>query len=95
GITYDSVEAGFIDHVYGASAKGQAVLYQLSLTGVPIANMNNNYSTGSTALAYTAAVVRAGYRHCRLRLALGSESRRMASGALGTNTTSPDLPIPV
>ncbi|KAI9429446.1 hypothetical protein H4582DRAFT_1826723, partial [Lactarius indigo] len=93
GITYDSVEAGFIDHVYGASAKGQAVLYQLSLTGVPIANMNNNYSTGSTALAYTAAVVSAGYRHCRLRLALGS--RRMASGALGTNTTSPDLPIPV
>ncbi|KAH9075571.1 thiolase-like protein [Lactarius deliciosus] len=65
GITYDSVEAAFVGYVFGASTTGQAALYQLGLTGIPITNVNNNCSTGSTALVHAAALVRAGDAHCR------------------------------
>ncbi|KAH8976503.1 hypothetical protein EDB92DRAFT_1961099 [Lactarius akahatsu] len=41
GITYDSVEVAFVGYVYGASTAGQAALYQLVLTGIPITNVNN------------------------------------------------------
>ncbi|KAH9024261.1 thiolase-like protein [Lactarius pseudohatsudake] len=91
GITYDSVEAAFVGYVYGASTTGQAMLSQLGLTGIPITNVNNNCSTGSTALVHAAALVRAGDAHCAL--ALGFE--RMAPGALGTNPTFPDRPSPM
>jgi sterol carrier protein 2 len=47
GITDDSVEAAFVGYVYGESTTGQAALYQLGLTGIPITNVNNNCSTGS------------------------------------------------
>ncbi|KAI9453672.1 thiolase-like protein [Lactarius psammicola] len=91
GITYDSVEAAFVGYVYGESTTGQAALYQLGLTGIPITNVNNNCSTGSTALVNAAAVVRAGDAHCAL--ALGFE--RMAPGSLGTKTAFPDRPSPM
>ncbi|KAH9024256.1 thiolase-like protein [Lactarius pseudohatsudake] len=83
GITYDSVEAAFVGYVYGASTTGQAALYQLGLTGIPITN--------STALVHAAALVRAGDAHCAL--ALGFE--RMVSGALGTKPAFPDRPSPM
>jgi sterol carrier protein 2 len=51
GIAYDAVETAFIGCVFGASTCGQAALYQLSLTGIPITNVNNNCGMGSTALA--------------------------------------------
>src|SRR6266567_1718613 len=49
GITYDAIEAAFVGYVFGASTCGQAALYQLGLTGIPITNVNNNCATGSTA----------------------------------------------
>ncbi|KAH9075572.1 thiolase-like protein [Lactarius deliciosus] len=91
GITYDSVEAAFVGYVFGASTTGQAALYQLGLTGIPITNVNNNCSTGSTALVHAAALVRAGDARCAL--ALGFE--RMAPGALGTKPAFPDRPSPM
>ncbi|KAH9172836.1 hypothetical protein EDB89DRAFT_1905739 [Lactarius sanguifluus] len=78
GITYDSIEAAFFDHVYGASNTGGAL-------GIPITDVNNNCSTGSTALVY------AGDAHCAR--ALGFE--RMAPGALGAKPAFPDRPSPV
>lgn len=59
GITYDAVDAAFVGYVYGASTCGQAALYQLGLTGIPITNVNNNCATGSTALWHAATFVRA------------------------------------
>ncbi|KAH9172838.1 thiolase-like protein, partial [Lactarius sanguifluus] len=60
GITHDSVEGAFVGYVYGASTTGQAALYQLRFTGIPITNVNNNCSTGSIALVHAAALIRAG-----------------------------------
>ena len=94
GITYDAVEAAFVGYVYGASTCGQAALYQLGLTGIPITNVNNNCATGSTALFHATTLVRAGAARCAL--ALGFE--RMAPGALGAGTQNnpwSDRPSPV
>lgn len=50
GITYDDIEQAFVGYCYGDSTCGQRALYQLGMTGIPICNVNNNCSTGSTAL---------------------------------------------
>jgi sterol carrier protein 2 len=54
----------------------QAALYNLGLTGIPITNVNNNCSTGSTALYQVNNLVKSGLVECGL--ALGFE--RMAPG---------------
>ncbi|KAI9451212.1 thiolase-like protein [Lactarius psammicola] len=79
GITYDFVEAAFVGYVYGESTMGQAALYRLGLTGIPIMNVNNNYSTGGATLATRVCAV-----------ALGFDP--MAPAALGINTASLDRP---
>lgn len=99
GITYDAIEAAFVGYVFGASTWGQAVLYQLGLTGIPITNVNNNCATGSTALVHAATFVRAGSGSsggdevaARCALALGFE--RMAPGPLvGANKNEDESPL--
>ena len=54
----------------------QASLYNLGMTGIPITNVNNNCSTGSTALYQANNMVKSGLVRCAL--ALGFE--RMAPG---------------
>ena len=46
-----------VGYIYAKSTTGQAALYQLGLPGIPITNLNNNSSTGSTALEHAAALV--------------------------------------
>ncbi len=50
GVDYAAVEQGYVGYVYGESTSGQRALYELGLSGIPIVNVNNNCSTGSTAL---------------------------------------------
>ncbi|KAH7884025.1 thiolase-like protein [Phlebopus sp. FC_14] len=89
GITYDAVEMAYVGYCYGDSTSGQRALYNLGMTGVPITNVNNNCSTGSTALYQVNNSVKSGLVECAL--ALGFE--RMAPGSLGTNF--PDRPSPI
>jgi hypothetical protein len=51
GIGYDDVEQAYAGYVYGDSTSGQKALYQVGMTGIPVINVNNNCSTGSTALS--------------------------------------------
>lgn len=81
GITYDAVQTAFVGYCYGDSTSGQRALYGLGMTGIPITNVNNNCSTGSTALFHANNAVKSGLVECAL--ALGFE--RMAAGSLGTN----------
>ncbi|MCG6205572.1 lipid-transfer protein [Rhodopseudomonas sp. HC1] len=80
GIGYDVVEQAFVGYVYGDSTCGQRALYQVGLTGVPIVNVNNNCSTGSTALYLARQAIASGAADCVL--ALGFE--QMKPGALGS-----------
>src|SRR5687768_5188871 len=50
GIAYEDVEQAYAGYVYGDSTCGQRAIYPLGMTGIPVFNVNNNCSTGSTAL---------------------------------------------
>ncbi len=88
-VPYDSVEQAFVGYCYGESTSGQRAVYQLGLTGIPIVNVNNNCSTGSTALYLARQAVRGGLVDCAL--ALGFE--KMEKGSLGVKYTDRVNPI--
>ncbi len=78
GISYDEVQAGFVGFIYAESTAGNRAAYELGMTGIPIVNVNNNCSTGSTALFLAAQAVKFGQYDCAI--ALGFE--KMKTGAL-------------
>ena len=49
-VDFNDIEQAFAGYVYGDSTCGQRAVYELGLTGIPVFNVNNNCSTGSTAL---------------------------------------------
>ncbi|KAK3344317.1 thiolase-like protein [Lasiosphaeria hispida] len=63
-ITYDDVEQGIACYCYGDSTCGQRVFYQFGMTGIPIYNVNNNCSTGSTGLAMARDLISHGGADC-------------------------------
>lgn len=77
GVHYDQVEEAFIGYCYGDSTSGQRALYELGLSGIPAVNVNNNCSTGSSALYLARRSVRGGLVDCAL--ALGFEKMEMGS----------------
>lgn len=89
GVSYDDVGQAYAGYVYGDSTCGQRVFYQLGMTGVPIFNVNNNCSTGSTALMLAAQAVQGGVVDCAM--AIGFE--QMERGALGSKFN--DRPNPL
>jgi len=77
-ISYDKVEQAYVSYVYGDSTSGQAAIYGVGLTGIPVFNLNNNCSSGSTALFLARQAVSSGAAECVI--ALGFE--QMNPGAL-------------
>ena len=88
GIDLAAVAQVYAGYVYGDSTSGQNVLYRVGMTGVPVVNVNNNCSTGSSALFLARQAVASGAAHCVL--ALGFE--QMQRGALTEHWT--DRPSP-
>lgn len=89
GIPYADVEAASVGYVYGESTSGQRAVYELGMTGVPVVNVNNNCSTGSTALCLAAQQIRGGLNDCVL--ALGFE--KMQPGSLGATYDDREQPM--
>ncbi|SFB58290.1 Acetyl-CoA acetyltransferase [Amycolatopsis marina] len=89
GIAYDEVQQAYVGYVYGESTSGQRAVYELGLTGIPVINVNNNCSTGSTALFLAAQAVRSGTVDCAL--ALGFE--KMQPGSLGSTYDDREQPM--
>ncbi|WP_122072640.1 lipid-transfer protein [Pseudophaeobacter sp. EL27] len=87
-LPYDAVQQAYAGYVYGDSTCGQAVLYKVGMTGIPVMNVNNNCSTGSTALFMARQAVQSGA--VDVALALGFE--HMQPGALTSHWT--DRPSP-
>ncbi len=80
GLGYEQVQQAYVGYVYGDSTAGQRAVYEVGMSGIPIVNVNNNCSTGSTALFLARQAVASGAADCVL--ALGFE--HMNPGALGT-----------
>ena len=88
GIALDDVQQAYASYVYGDSTCGQTALYGVGMTGIPVVNVNNNCSSGSTALFLARQAVQSGAVECAL--AFGFEEMR--PGALGSawdDRTSP------
>jgi sterol carrier protein 2 len=80
GLQYDDIEQAYCGYVYGDSTSGQKALYQVGMSGIPIFNVNNNCSTGSSALFLARQAIASGAAD--VVLVLGFE--QMRAGALGT-----------
>lgn len=88
GLDYASIQQAFAGYVYGDSTCGQRALYRVGMTGIPVFNVNNNCSTGSSALFLARQAIETGAADCVL--AVGFE--QMTPGALGSvfkDRTSP------
>jgi acetyl-CoA acetyltransferase len=81
GISFELIEQAHVGYVYGDSTCGQRAIYELGMTGIPITNVNNNCSTGSTALYLAAQSIRGGLADCVL--ALGFEKMQPGSLKMG------------
>ncbi len=78
GVGFEQVQQAFAGYVFGDSTCGQRAVYDVGLTGIPVFNVNNNCSTGSTALMLARQAVEGGLAECVL--AVGFE--QMQKGAL-------------
>src|SRR5881392_2506278 len=83
GVTYADVEQAFAGYCYGDSTYGQRALYGLGLTGIPVVNVNNNCSTGSSALWLARQAIRGAIAQCAMALGL----EKMERGSLGVKYT--------
>ena len=89
GVSYDKVEQAVAGYCYGESTSGQRAIYALGLTGIPVLNVNNNCSTGSSALYMARQSVKGGLADCAL--AVGFE--KMEKGSLGVKWTDRTNPM--
>lgn len=81
GVDYKLVQQAYAGYVYGDSTSGQAALYEVGMSGIPVINVNNNCATGSSALFLARQAVENGAVECAL--AFGFE--QMQPGALKGN----------
>ena len=64
-IDFTAVEQAYAGYVFGDSTCGQRAVYDVGLTGIPVFNVNNNCSTGSSALLLARQAVEGGLRRVR------------------------------
>jgi acetyl-CoA acetyltransferase len=89
GLSFLDVEQAYAGYVFGDSTCGQKAVYSVGMRGIPVVNVNNNCSTGSTALWLARQAVAGGMAECVL--AVGFE--QMEKGALSSKYT--DRPNPL
>ncbi|KAL8818302.1 MAG: hypothetical protein Q9191_007972 [Dirinaria sp. TL-2023a] len=88
-LNYDEIDQGVACYCYGDSTCGQRVFYQLGMTQIPIYNVNNNCSTGSTGLRMAREAVSHGAADAVL--VIGFE--KMSSGSLSAHWKDRAEPI--
>jgi sterol carrier protein 2 len=88
GIDLADVQQAYASYVYGDSTCGQTALYGVGMTGIPVINVNNNCSSGSTALFLARQAVQSGAVDCALAFGF-EEMRPGAVGSAWDDRTSP------
>lgn len=89
GVAFTDLEQAYAGYVYGDSTCGQRAVYSVGLTGIPVVNVNNNCSTGSSALWLARQAVEGGLAECVL--AVGFE--QMEKGALASKYNDRTNPL--
>jgi acetyl-CoA acetyltransferase len=88
-VDYKTIEQAYAGYVFGDSTCGQRAIYEVGLTGIPVFNVNNNCSTGSSALLLGAQAIAGGLAECVL--VVGFE--QMEKGALAAKWTDRTNPM--
>ena len=88
-VPFDTIQQAYAGYVFGDSTCGQRAVYEIGLTGIPVWNVNNNCSTGSSALMLGAQAVAGGIAECVL--VVGFE--QMEKGALAAKWTDRTNPL--
>jgi acetyl-CoA acetyltransferase len=89
GIDFGEVQQAYAGYVFGDSTCGQRAIYELGRTGIPVFNVNNNCSTGSTALMLGKQAIEGGIAECVL--VVGFE--QMEKGALSAKWNDRTNPL--
>lgn len=89
GIDAALIEQAYGSYIYGDSTCAQHALYDAFMTGIPVINVNNNCSSGSTAIFMARQAVQSGAVECAL--AFGFEE--MQPGALGSHWDDRESPF--
>ena len=89
GVDFKELEQAYAGYVFGDSTCGQRAVYSVGITGIPVINVNNNCSTGSTALYLARQAIEGGLAECVL--AVGFE--QMEKGALASRWNDRTNPL--
>ena len=89
GIDPQLIEQAYGSYIYGDSTCAQHAVYDAFMTGIPVVNVNNNCSSGSTAIFLARQAVQSGAVECAL--AFGFEE--MQPGALGSHWDDRESPF--
>jgi sterol carrier protein 2 len=89
GVTFTDFEQAYAGYVFGDSTCGQRAVYSVGQTGIPVINVNNNCSTGSSALYLARQAIEGGLAECVL--AVGFE--QMEKGALAAKWNDRTNPL--
>ena len=89
GIDPCLIEQAYGSYIYGDSTCAQHALYDAFMTGIPVINVNNNCSSGSSAIFMARQAVQSGAVDCAL--AFGFEE--MQPGALGSHWDDRESPF--
>ncbi len=87
-VPYGEIEQAFAGYVFGDSTCGQRAIYEVGLTGIPVFNVNNNCSTGSSALMLGAQAVAGEAAECVL--VVGFEQMEKGGWRRSGPTAQPD-----
>jgi len=88
-VDFSALQQAYAGYVYGDSTCGQRAIYEVGMTGIPVFNVNNNCSTGSSALMLGAQAIAGGAADCVL--VVGFE--KMEKGALGSKFNDRTNPL--
>ena len=83
GVDFKEVEQAYAGYVFGDSTCGQRAVYEVGLTGIPVFNVNNNCSTGSSALMLARQAVIGGIAECVLAVGFEKMEQRRARLQVG------------
>ena len=83
GLELKDIQQAYASYIYGDSACGQKAIHELGFPGFPIFNVNNNCTSGSSAIFLARQAVESGQVDCAL--AFGFEE--MQKGALKSHWT--------
>ena len=89
GIDPSAIEQAYGSYIYGDSTCAQHALYDAFMTGIPVINVNNKCSSGSSAIFMARQAVQSGAVDCAL--AFGFEE--MQPGALGSHWDDRESPF--